>query len=116
MSTEGPVAAAQAALEEIEKHTFTARQKGMIEGMMASWDDRDELTEGEEKALFAEFGTNYALGGALYALIKTTEDNAANKDNNASDKIDETIKQMIIESMDKWKIEEPRSSASFRRS
>ncbi len=109
MATSGPLETVDKALAEIEKHTFTTRQKGMIEGMMASWDDRDDLTDGEEKALFAEFGTNYALGGALYSLIKTAEDSGHD------DLIDQQIKQKIQASMARWQTEDPKPSSSYRK-
>lgn len=87
------------ALAEMLKHTFTQGQFNLLSTMMQTWDDRDEVTDEEEANLYAQFRNNFALGGAVAAIIHLSEKNANN------DRVDAQIKAKIENAMQNFRVD-----------
>tara|TARA_R110002110_G_scaffold65206_4_gene180011 strand:- start:95511 stop:95825 length:315 start_codon:yes stop_codon:yes gene_type:complete len=87
------------ALEALEQQTFTAHEVGVIQGLMASWDQVDSIDDNAEALLRDTFKNDFMKAGALTQVIMLAEKNAQNP------QVDAQLKGMIEESMGKWKVD-----------
>lgn len=86
------------ALEVLEQQTFTPHEIGVIKGLMATWDQVDGVEDDAQALLRDTFMNDFTKAGALTQVITLAEKNANN------DVLDAEFKNMILQSIEKWKV------------